>query len=245
MSGIWGVADRDQIPLRKEVVDGFDLILVFTPITASEEKQEYARNRLKSIENSESILKEQEEGILFLRKSIEYAKSFVPQLNEEAEAMIINFWSHMRGTNRNLESIIRVSKAFGRLHFSHVVDATFAKEAIEYMAEQFNEFDRNIIVVQNPRDAACTEIINFLIQHKNIPYDFQDLIDYASTVSKLVETWIGKPPIDNNSSKYRDIADRFRQGLVGKGTIFIENMHPLRLIYREADKNDERQDVQK
>ncbi|HEY5630834.1 MAG TPA: hypothetical protein VIR31_01770, partial [Nitrososphaeraceae archaeon] len=42
-----------------------------------------------------------------------------------------------------------------------------------------------------------------------------------------------KSPVNNNSSKYRDIADRFKQGLVGEDLITIENMHPLTLVYRK------------
>jgi hypothetical protein len=49
---------------------------------------------------------------------------------------------------------------------------------------------------------------------------------------------VGKSPVNPNSSKYRDIADRFKQGLVGDGLISVVNMNPLRLIFRFPVRED-------
>ena len=73
----------------------------------------------------------------FLRKIIEHAKTFYPTLSEEAKAMIIDYWSSLNmkifPTNRVFETIIRISIAFARLHFSNIVTAEIAKEAIEFL----------------------------------------------------------------------------------------------------------------
>jgi hypothetical protein len=71
-----------------------------------------------------------------------------------------------------------------------------------------------------------------------MPYDFQDGINYASDHNTLVEAYVGKSPVNPNSSKYRDIADRFKQGLVGDGLISVVNMNPLRLFFRVSVKED-------
>jgi hypothetical protein len=99
----------------------------------------------------------------------------------------------------------------------------------------YQVFDSNVVVVQDPREATCHEIAKFLMENSNIPYDFQDCINYAASNNTLVEAYVGKSPVNNNSSKYRDIADRFKQGLVGKGLITLVDLHPLRLVYVKGD----------
>ena len=47
------------------------------------------------------------------------------------------------------------------------------------------------------------------------------------SANSLVEAYMGKSPVSNNNSKYRDIADRFKQGLLGEGLISIVDMNPL------------------
>jgi hypothetical protein len=70
-----------------------------------------------------------------------------------------------------------------------------------------------------------------------MPYEFQDCINYAARKNSLVETYLGKSPVSYNSSKYRDIADRFKQGLVGDGLISIVNMNPLTLVFNASVKS--------
>jgi hypothetical protein len=139
-----------------------------------------------------------------------------------------------------LDTIVRISMAFARLHFSNIVTAEIAREAIEFLTKMYKAFDSSVVVVQDPRDAACREIVKFLTQTPNIPFDFQDCINYAASNNSLVESYLGKSPVNNNSSKYRDIADRFKQGLVGEVLISIESMNPLRLMFKVEEGNVEK-----
>jgi hypothetical protein len=63
-------------------------------------------------------------------------------------------------------------------------------------------------------------------------YDFQDCLNHASNVNPFVEAYVGKSPVNTNSYKYRDIAERFKQGLVGDGLISLERLNPLRICFR-------------
>ena len=236
------IIEKGQIPLRKELVDRYDLVFVFKALRYRDKKVEYAKQKLELLRKSQGG--EIIEDYTFLRKIIEYAKSFNPQLSEEAEAMIVDFWprldSNIFPTNRVLETIVRVSMAFARLHFSNIVTAEIAKEAIDFLRKMFEAFDETVMVVEDPRDATCREITKFLQESPGIPYEFQELINHAGKVNTLVEAYLGKGPINNNNSKYRDIADRFRQGMIGKGLISIQDMNPLTLIFKpEARKNTE------
>jgi replicative DNA helicase Mcm len=236
------IIDKGQIPLRKELVDRFDLVFVFEPLREREQKISYAKRKLAILKSQD--IKEDHE---FLRKIIEHAKTFKPILNEEAEAMIIDYWSSLNilvfPTNRVLETIIRVSIAFARLHFSNIVTTEIAKEAIEFLTNMYHAFDRNVAIVEDPREATCHEIAKFLQESPNLPFEFQDCINYATSKNSLVETYLGKSPVSNNSSKYRDIADRFKQGLVGDGLISIVNMNPLTLVFNASVKESSNKNV--
>jgi len=83
-----GTVDKGQIPLRKELVDRYDLIFVFESLRNKDQKVTYARKKLAILKD-----KEPKEDLELLRKFIEHAKSFNPELSEETEAMIIDYWS--------------------------------------------------------------------------------------------------------------------------------------------------------
>jgi hypothetical protein len=171
-----------------------------------------------------------------LRKVVKHAKSFQPQLNEEAENVIIQCWAGLSSsafpTNRIFETIVRTSMAFARLHFSNIVTLDIAKEAIDFLGKMYKEFDSSVSVVHDPRDTACFEITSYLQENPNMPYDFSDLINRSTEVNRFVEAYLGPSPVNANNSKYRDIANRFKEGLVGEGFITIERENPLRLCFR-------------
>jgi DNA replicative helicase MCM subunit Mcm2 (Cdc46/Mcm family) len=107
---------------------------------------------------------------------IKRAKSFNPELNAEAENLIIQYWTGIENsktfsTNRAFETIVRTTKAFARLHFSNIVTYEIAKEAIDFLTEMHKEFDSNITAVQDPRDITCYEIMKFLQEYPDITYD--------------------------------------------------------------------------
>jgi len=79
-SGEWyaDIVDKGQIPLRKELVDRYDLIFVFESLKDKNQKVDYAKRKLAILKSRE--VKEDHE---FLRKIIEHAKDFNPQLSEE------------------------------------------------------------------------------------------------------------------------------------------------------------------
>jgi hypothetical protein len=154
--------------------------------------------------------------------------------------MIIDYWSSLDSTifptNRVLETMVRVSMAFARLHFSNVVTGEIARKAMEYVRAMFQSFDSTVALVEDPREATCKEIASFLQQNSNIPYTFQDCINYAADINSLVGAYLGPSPVKNDSRKYRDIADRFKQGMIGEGLISIEDINPLTLVFRIQTK---------
>jgi replicative DNA helicase Mcm len=239
-----------QIPLTLPHLDRYDLIFVFKSLRNEQEKIQYAKSKFEIFRkyrnngngngnanaDEEDQQLQRQEGYVCLRKIIKHAKSFEPELSEEAENMIMQCWTQLSSnafpTNRIFETLTRVSITFARLRFSNVVTLEIAKEAIDFLTKMYKEFDQNVSVVHDPRDAACFEIANYLQENPNMPYDFADLINRTTEVNPFVEAYLGASPVNANNSKYRDIANRFKEGLVGEGFITIERENPLRLCFR-------------
>ena len=229
------IVEKGKIPLRKEFVDRYDLVLVFEPLRGKDNKTAYAKNKLQILRKSQHG--EIVEDYTFLRKVIEHAKTFNPQLSEEAEAMIIDYWSGLDSkifpNNRVLETIVRVSIAFARLHFSNEVTASIAKKSIEFITRLFKAFDNTVEVVHDPRDAVCLLVAEFLMKTPNMPFDFSDCVNYAITRNKLVEAYLGNSPVNTSGHKYRDLRERFLQSNpVTDGLIGIDSHNPLRLVFK-------------
>ncbi|CAN5476243.1 hypothetical protein BH18THE2_BH18THE2_27600 [soil metagenome] len=239
------VVEKGKIPLRKELVDRYDLVLVFEALKGREIKAAYAKKKLQILRKS--LDGETVEDCTFLRKIIEHARTFNPQLSDEAEVMIIEYWSGLDSnifpTNRVLETIVRVSMAFARLHFSDEVTAAIAKESIDFITRIFKIFDSSVEVVQDPRDAACLAVAEFLMKTPNMPFDFSDCVNYAITSHKLVESYLGNSPVNTESHKYRDLRERFLQSSpIANGLISIDSFNPLRLVFtvqaKSVNEND-------
>jgi DNA replicative helicase MCM subunit Mcm2 (Cdc46/Mcm family) len=207
------IVEIGKIPLLKELIDRYDLVMVFESLKDKEKKVEYAKKKLKLLRRNQD--NRATEDLEFLRKIIQHAKTFNPQLSEEAEAMIIDYWSGLDikifPTNRLLETIVRVSKAFARVHFSDEVNVDITKEALSFITRILKAFDSSVEVVEDPRYAACFAVAEFVMKTPNMPFKFSDCVDYAITSKKLVEAYMGESPVNTDSHKYRDLRERFLQ----------------------------------
>jgi DNA replicative helicase MCM subunit Mcm2 (Cdc46/Mcm family) len=247
------VIAKNQIPLRKELVDRYDFVLAFQATTRQEDKRQYAEKRLDIVEkfNDNAFVDAVATDYTFLQKFIQHAKTFSPvEISEEAKAMIIDYWSKLDNrifpTNRVLETIRRTSIAFARLHFSNVVTVGIAKEATDFITGIFSEFDKTIVLVQDPRDVAYEEIIKYLREIPGLVHEFKECLNHAAHSNTLVETYIG-PKIDVNSHQYRDIADRFKQHTINVegGKICQESIRPLKLVFRKEQKTEQKTEENK
>jgi hypothetical protein len=90
--------------------------------------------------------------------------------------LMVGLYTHQFSHPYATDNLKYVHVAFARLHFSNVVTAEIAKEAIEFLTKMYRAFDQSAVLVQDPRDATCQEIVKFLIQNPDIPYEHQDCI---------------------------------------------------------------------
>jgi len=76
--------------------------------------------------------------------------------------MIIDYWSGLDmkifPTNRVLETIVRVSMGYARLHFSNVVTAEIAKEAIDFLTKMYQVTDSYHSLCIDKKDIISAEL---------------------------------------------------------------------------------------
>jgi DNA replicative helicase MCM subunit Mcm2 (Cdc46/Mcm family) len=227
------VVEKGQIPLRKELVDRYDYVLVFKATTEREKKLDYAKQRLglyRQLQDGELVV-----DYTFLQKFIQHARSFESvRISEEAEAMIAEYWSKLDSrifpTNRVLETIQRTSMAFARLHFSNTVTVDIVNEAVAFITEMFQEFDQTVAVVKDPRDIACEEVIKYLEETPGQEHTFEECLNHAVASNTLVEAYFGKV-VDNQSKKFKELANRFKLKEVSSA-VSIVSLKPLKLVFK-------------
>jgi DNA replicative helicase MCM subunit Mcm2 (Cdc46/Mcm family) len=235
----YGAVTKDQIPLRRELVDRYGLIFAFKDTADVHARKKYAYEKLAVLQRTFKGEIDTESDYKLLRKIIQHAKTFNPtELTEEAQTMIVEFFSNLNTkhfpTRRVLDVATRVSMAFARLYFSDIVTADIAKKALDFLRDVFREFDSTVVVIEDPREIVCREIADFYMQRPNIPYDFSDSVETIKARSSMLEAYLGDGKgLDTRSHKYQDLRERFLESPpVVQGLITIENHNPLRLMFR-------------
>src|SRR5437667_2808196 len=107
-----------------------------------------------------------ESDYTLIEKFIEYGRTITPTLTQQARAYLGEFYVKLTRTDNNfifntrtLESIIRISKAFARLHLSDTVDQEIARLhlsdtvdqeiaqlTIDFLNQMFAEFHLSIFM---------------------------------------------------------------------------------------------------
>jgi DNA replicative helicase MCM subunit Mcm2 (Cdc46/Mcm family) len=234
-----GTVSKEQIPLRRELIDRYDLIFAFKDTENKEDKQEYGRKKLEIVQKSLNGEINPEIDYILLRKIIQHAKTFNPiEFTEEANSMLVGFYSNLGATvfpsRRVFDVATRVSMAFARLHFSDVVTAELAKKALDFLRDVFKEFDSAIVVIEDPRELVCKEIADFYQKRPDIPFDFNDTVESIKNRSPMLDTYLGNGKgLDTQSHKFRALRERFLDSPpVVQGLIVIQSHNPLRLMFR-------------
>jgi replicative DNA helicase Mcm len=165
----------DEIPIESVILSRFDMVLVFRDITDEHAARDFANSKTgydgKHIQHNYN----------FLEKFIEYARTIDPSITEEAKSMLNEYWIGLKKiqpriiTNRALESIHRIAKAFARLYLCDVVDTRIAYETISFMDKMFQEFYGCIYYVPEPRSLAYDETIK-VIQQQKAPIDLIEAV---------------------------------------------------------------------
>ena len=130
-----GKLSKDEIPLRRALVDRFDIVLMFSDEDTEESANNYAIQKMKI--NQRPI-----HNYRFLRKFLHYIRNTITQVTftKEAQIMIANYYAIIK-TNKNLlmtpralETLTRMCQAWARLHLKCEVDAEIVNQVQSYFS---------------------------------------------------------------------------------------------------------------
>jgi replicative DNA helicase Mcm len=163
------------------------MVLIFRDITDEQASREFAYSKTGYDE------KHIEHNYNFLEKFIEFARTIIPTLSEEAKCILNEYWISLKKqypvTNRTLESIHRVAKAYARLHLSDVVGSKIAYQTITFMNNMFNEFYGCIYCIPEPRSLAYDETIKVIQQQQQqeSPIDLIEAVKIIDIISIIFQ----------------------------------------------------------
>jgi DNA replicative helicase MCM subunit Mcm2 (Cdc46/Mcm family) len=234
IGALWKEPDRidnNEIPILRQLLDRFDLLIAFRRKRGEEENRKYADKKSQLDE------KQIDYDCSFLMKYLHYAKSLTPAMTEEARVMLNEFWVRLAekgfDSRRLHESIFSVAKARACLHLKDTVEPEDAMGAMEFFNKLISQYKENVRLVGDPRDVAYTEIINLVLESA-IPTEFIEAVKVVCENNPQIASYIGKRFSTEDNKRLRNIRDL----LVEKPDprIAIISLKPLTMM--RSDRSD-------
>jgi replicative DNA helicase Mcm len=202
--------DLNEIPALKPINDRFDLIFVFRPKKNEDEIRDYAykksgfeSNKIPDFSN-------------YVVKHLEYAKRFNPVISDEAQQMLNEYFIEIMlqdnfnfGSNRLLDTLFRLSKAFARLKLKAIVDGDDARDTIQFYNVVLQQYQQAVSVPTNPRDVTYKECLNIL-RETQAPITLEELLKQACHNNTYIERYLcfgNKPLRLRDNIKLRSVYD--------------------------------------
>ena len=181
----------DQLNLSQPILSRFDLIFILTDNIDQEEDTRIAMKILGQNEKTEKHINEQ-----VLKKYISLARSINPELDMNVKKYITKFFCKCRNlakenhhpipiTTRQLEAIVRLSKASARIRLSEKVTIEDAERAIQlqkYCMKQVG-FDSQTSTLE------ADKVLGNTTQHER-----QEMQQIQEEIEKLANEWANNIP---------------------------------------------------
>ena len=230
-------ADKNEMPIRKELLDRFDLILVVRGHSDEQAMRDYADAKI------EQESRQRKHNYNFMKKYIIHAKTIHPTFTESAKEMLKEFWVGLiasgKASNRTLDSLFRLSRAFARLYLKERVDESIAIEVMELQRSLLAEYgDAVQVVTVDPRDAAFEEVAK-VISATKAPITFKFAVEQACRQNAHVAGYIGRRHNPSENKRLRNVYDMFLQGRGSPG-IRVVQLKPLTLEWLGESLGSER-----
>lgn len=228
----------DQVPIKSNILDRIDQFYIFEEFQTQEDRREYAVKKMEA--NQNAIVYDYE----FLKKYLQYAATSIkePVLTSEAATMLTDFWMRLgeigSGSNRMLESLVRMARAQARLHLREEIDSEIADEIIKDVGLMYNKLGNRIDTsVADPRDLAYNEIIQY-VNTLETEITFEEAAKHVSANSNAIKQYLGGRIWSiRENKKLRSVHDRFTDSgierpKVGRGglSITITKLSPLSFV---------------
>lgn len=201
----WKDSDRmglDEIPFEPIILSRFDILLTLRDVVDEKSNREFAYKKTEYDERN--IM----HNYNFLEKYMEYAKTLNPIIADEAKSILNEYWVRLKmkyeyaSTNRTLESIYRISKAFARLYLNDTVDIGIAYETIAFMSKMFGEFHSGICEIPDPKKISYEETMA-VIQQQHAPIEIIDAVKIACQRNEQVKYYLGNLLEQSKNKKLR------------------------------------------
>ena len=172
--------DLTEFPVLEPIQDRFDLKFIFKDRKDIEEIRRFA-DQLTEIEDKKDNM-ELPDHTEFLTKYIQYAKEIQPKLSEEARHMLKEFYieiaSKFFGSPRIHITLPKLAKAIARLKLKDIADEEDAEEAMQFYNVMLQNFQKQVVISQSPREVAYQECMSVLKEMKNFGgFTFEKLIE--------------------------------------------------------------------
>jgi hypothetical protein len=163
-----------------------------------------------------------------------YAKQRYPRptISEEAKTMLNQFYVGVRmthGSPRIRETIYRIAQNIAKLKLKDEVDASDAKETIDFYNIILQQLDKVVTSPTNPRESAYNECVNVLMESP-YPRADEEMFKTACERNAQVGAYIGKSFKLDKNKKLRPILEM----LQNHSRIKIVQMKPIVLQYMPA-----------
>jgi|tagenome__1003787_1003787.scaffolds.fasta_scaffold20988334_6 DNA replicative helicase MCM subunit Mcm2 (Cdc46/Mcm family) len=169
----------------------------------------------------------------YLRKFLHYTRSTIPKVTftTEAKIMIGKYYALLK-TNKNLgmtpralEILIRICKAWARLHLKDIVDANTVNQVQSYFSIILLQYGEVIRASIDPREVACDEIVK-IIKKTIGPILFEEAAKEACHTNQLVNDYIGQNLKLRDNKRLEEISKRVREhsnvAVVGLKPLILE-----------------------
>jgi DNA replicative helicase MCM subunit Mcm2 (Cdc46/Mcm family) len=233
----------NQIPCTPPVRDRFDLIVLISEETDDDAIAEYVEKKILNHTRDPPNYQ------TFLQKYIQFAREIEPSLSPACTNPLKVYYSQLRrsnpdiGSNRVLETLIRLCKVIAKLKLKHVIDEKDVSDAITFYNLLISKYVDSTNVPLEPDKYAyerCLEILKIKSDSEESLVKFEELIYEACLKDKVILSYIcdsskinsEKLKIENNR-KARQVKDL----LVNNPFIRIVHKKPMTLKYDQGMRN--------
>ncbi|WP_148687353.1 AAA family ATPase [Candidatus Nitrosocosmicus hydrocola] len=189
-----GKIDLSKIPVLNPILDRFDLVFIIRSLTSENDYRDYANIKTNQVSDPRRT----PSYYPYLKKHIQYCKKINPVLTDEAKTIINEFYVKLASSSsftygsskRALEKLIRIAKAITKLKLKHRVEASDAKEALEFFNAVIYQYVSSVISVpQNPKDRTVESFIEIL-RKSPCPFSLEELVKEACKKDDYIKSYL-------------------------------------------------------
>jgi DNA replicative helicase MCM subunit Mcm2 (Cdc46/Mcm family) len=240
----------DEIPIRKQIIDRTDLLVVQKPIRDPDKKREFNRLKLEMENASDArkkILANYDGYIkihLIVTKRLYQHRQ--PVITDSATAMLSEADVRIQvekekqslpniGSHRVLDTLIRLTQVMAKLQLKEQADEKDAKRAIEFYNATASQVQASINVPEDPAVLACTTIEYILQNESNgLAMTLKSLAELASVKDPAIKWYLyqgTKNKLGNVSTNARLRRVRDMLSNISSGKIKQTNMEEAEFLW--------------